>query len=400
MTGIAVAAALRTDGAAGYNGLIMKVVAAPQAFKGNLSAKDAAQAIARGVALADSTIQCVLAPVADGGDGTVDVMVGATGGHFFTSPVTGPLGEEVTARWGVMGDGNTAVIEMALVSGLALVPPRRRDPRITTSYGTGQLIRQALQHGYRRIIVGLGGSATNDGGAGMAQALGARFLDEDGRELPLGGSALARLASIDPSRLHPGLSEAEVIAATDVTNPLCGPTGASEVYGPQKGATPALAKELDQALRAYSDVLERTMGKRVADATGAGAAGGLGAGLMAFADATLQSGIDLICQSVDFDSHLEGADLVITGEGRIDASTAFNKAPVGVAKRAKAKGVSVLALAGSLGTGYQQVYDHGIDAVLPISDRPMSFRESLSRTRELLCDAADRGVRLYLTSKR
>ena len=382
-----------------YNGQTMKVVIAPQAFKGNLSAKDAARAIARGVGQADPTIQCVLAPVADGGDGTVEVLVEATGGRFLSTQVTGPLGEEVAARWGVMGDGKTAVIEMALVSGLALVPPRRRDPRITTSYGTGQLIRQALQNGYRRIIVGLGGSATNDGGAGMAQALGAHFLDEDGREIPLGGSALARLASIDPSRLHPGLAEAEVTAATDVNNPLCGPTGASEVYGPQKGATPAVVKELDQALRVYADVLERSMDKRVADTPGAGAAGGLGAGLMAFADATLHSGIDLICEAIGFDSHLDGADLLITGEGRIDASTAFNKAPVGVAKRAKAKGVSVVALAGSLGTGYQAVYDHGIDAVVPISDRPMTFRESLGRTRELLCDATDRAVRLYLAGR-
>ena len=305
------------------------------------------------------------------------------------------MGSEMCIR----DSGTTAVIEMALVSGLALVPPRRRDPRISTSYGTGQLIRQALQYGYRRLIVGLGGSATNDGGAGMAQALGARFLDEKGRELPLGGSALVRLASIDPSFLQPGLAEAEVIAATDVNNPLCGPTGASEIYGPQKGATPALVKELDYALGVYADVLDRSMGKHVADIPGAGAAGGMGAGLMSFANATLRSGIDLVCEAVDFDSRLEGADLLITGEGRIDASTAFNKAPVGVAKRAKAKGVPVVALAGSLGTGYQAVYEHGITAVVPIGDRPMSFRESLGRTRELLCDAADRSIRLHLAGK-
>ena len=378
----------------------MKVVIAPQAFKGNLTAKEAAQAIARGVRQADPAIQCVLAPVADGGDGTVEVLVRATGGRVFTAQVTGPLGEEVTARWGVMGDGKTAVIEMALVSGLALVPPRRRDPRIATSYGTGQLIRHALQHGHRRIIVGLGGSATNDGGAGMAQALGARFLDAEGRELPFGGSALARLASIDPSHMKSGLAEAEVIAATDVTNPLCGPSGASAVYGPQKGATPAVVKELDEALKTYAEVLERGMGRQVADIPGAGAAGGLGAGLMAFADATLSPGIDLICEAMGFDSRLEGADLLITGEGRIDASTAFNKAPVGVAKRAKTKGVPVIALAGSLGTGYQAVYEHGITSVVPIADRPMSFRESLGRTRELLCDAAERSLRLYLAGVR
>ena len=378
----------------------MKVVIAPQAFKGNLTAKEAAQAIARGVTQADPTIQCVLAPVADGGDGTVDVLVGATGGRIFTAQVTGPLGEEVTAQWGVTGDGKTAVIEMALVSGLALVPPRRRDPRIATSYGTGQLIRHALQHGHRRIIVGLGGSATNDGGAGMAQALGARFLNAEGRELPFGGAALAKLASIDPSHMKSGLAEAEVIAATDVTNPLCGPTGASAVYGPQKGATAAVVRELDEALRVYAEALERSMGKKVADIPGAGAAGGMGAGLIAFANATLKPGIDLICDAMEFDRRLEGADLLITGEGRIDASTAFNKAPVGVAKRARDKGIPTIALAGSLGTGYQAVYEHGINAVVPIGDRPMSFRESLGRTRELLCDAAERSVRLYVARPR
>ena len=215
----------------------------------------------------------------------------------------------------------------------------------------------------------------------------------------LGGGALSRLASIDPSRLQQALAQTEVIAATDVNNPLCGPTGASEVYGPQKGATATVVKELDQALEVYASVLQRSMGKQVAHIPGAGAAGGLGAGLMAFTNATLKPGIDLICDSVGFDRHLEGADLLITGEGRIDASTAFNKAPVGVAKRAKVKSVPVIALAGSLGTGYQAVYQHGIDAVVPISDRPMSFRESLGRTRELLSDAADRAVRLYLARK-
>ena len=283
---------------------------------------------------------------------------------------------------------------------LALVPPRRRDPRISTSYGTGQVIRHALQHGHRHIIVGLGGSATNDGGAGMAQALGARFLDAEGRDLPFGGSALARLASIDPSRMKSGIAETEVIAATDVNNPLCGPTGASEVYGPQKGATPAVVKELDHALQVYAEALERSLGKSVADIPGAGAAGGMGAGLMAFANAKLRPGIDLICDAMDFDSHLAGADLLITGEGRVDASTAFNKAPVGVAKRAKAKGIPAIAIAGSLGTGYHAVYEHGINSVVPLADRPMSFRESLGRTRELLCDAAERSMRLYLAGAR
>ena len=372
----------------------MKVIVAPQAFKGSLSGREAAKAIAEGVARADGSAEILLLPVADGGDGTVDTLVGATGGHLYSHRVTGPLGRPVKATWGVMGDGRTAVIEMALASGLALVPPRRRDPRLATTYGTGQLIGEALDRGYRRIIVGLGGSATNDGGAGMAQALGVRFLDHQGSELPIGGAALARLASIDVSFLHPGLKEAELIAATDVTNPLCGPDGASAVYAPQKGASAEAVQELDQALAVYADAIRHWLGLEVANREGAGAAGGLGAGLMAFAGARSCSGIDLVCQALDFDRHLEGANLVITGEGRVDASTAHNKAPVGVARRARRKRIPVILLAGSLGPGYQEVYRHGVDAVVCIADRPMSFRQSLNFTAELLRDAAERAVRL------
>lgn len=372
----------------------MKVIVAPQAFKGSLSGQEAAKAIAEGVARADGSAETLLVPVADGGDGTVDVLVGATGGHLYSRRVTGPLCRPVNATWGVMGDGRTAVIEMALASGLALVPLRRRDPRLTTTYGTGQLIGEALDRGYRYIIVGLGGSATNDGGAGMAQALGARLLDHQGNELPLGGAALARLASIDVSFLHPGLKEAELIAATDVTNPLCGPDGASAVYAPQKGASAEAVQELDQALAVYADAIRRSLGMEVADKEGAGAAGGLGAGLMAFAGARLFSGIDLVCQALNFDRHLKGAHLVITGEGRVDASTVQNKAPVGVARRAKGRGIPVVMLAGSLGPGYQEVYRHGVDAVICIADSPMRLRESLTRTAELLRDAAERAMRL------
>ena len=382
-----------------YNPLTMKIVIAPQAFKGALSGADAARAIAEGVARVDSSVETVLIPVADGGDGTVEALAGTSGGQIFSSQVTGPLGHPVNARWGVMGDGRTAVIEMAQASGLALVPPRQRDPRTTTSYGTGELMRDALEAGYERIVVGLGGSATNDGGAGMAQALGAKLLYHSGRDLRWGGMALRQLATIDISGLHNRLAASEVIAATDVNNPLCGPRGASAVYGPQKGASPETVKELDRGLSVYAKVLHRCLGRDVAEEPGAGAAGGMGAGLMAFANATLRSGIDLVCEALDFDRHLQGAHLVITGEGRIDSSTAFNKAPVGVARRAKAIGAQVLVLAGSLGPGYQDVYKHGIDAVVCIGDHPMSFRESLARTADLLTDAADRSMRLLLMGK-
>ena len=374
----------------------MKIVIAPQGFKAGISGLEAAEAIARGVAAVDPDAETVLAPVADGGDGTLNALVDATGGQVFTSTITGPLGQPLEARWGVMGDGSTAVIEMALASGLALVPQRRRNPRVTTTAGTGEILKEAMDRGYTRVIVGLGGSATNDGGAGMATALGARFLDSEGRPLPPGGSALARLDRIETQGLHPALGQATIIAATDVTNPLCGPDGASAVFGPQKGANPEMVQELDAALANFARVVARDLHRDVSEQPGAGAAGGLGAGLMAFAGATLQSGIDMVCEVLQFDALLQGADLVITGEGRADRSTIFNKAPAGVARHAQAHGVPTVLLAGSLGSGYEELYDHGLAAVVCIADRPMSFDVSLSRSAELLESATERTLRLIL----
>ena len=376
----------------------MKVVIAPQTFKGGLSGVDAARAIHQGIVVVYPEAETVQIPVADGGDGTLDALVRSTGGQVFSARVTGPLGEPVLAPWGAMGEGRadepTAVIEMARASGLALVPPRRRNARVTTSYGTGELIGQALDQGYRRIIVGLGGSATNDGGAGMAQALGVHFLDANGRELPFGGAPLARLVRIDMSGLKRGLMDARITAATDVTNPLCGPQGASAVYGPQKGASPEAVQELDQALDHLSKIIKRSLGLDVRDLPRSGAAGGLGAGLVAFLNVEISSGIDLVCEVLGLDSLLEGADLVITGEGRVDSSTVYDKAPVGVARRAKALGLPVIAMAGTLGVGYADVYQHGIDAVVPLVDRPLSFEESMSRTFDLLRGATERTMRL------
>ena len=356
----------------------------------------AARAIERGVRIAAPEAETVLAPVADGGDGTLDALIESTGGQLFKSIVTGPLGRHLEANWGVMGNGHTAVIEMALASGLALVPPKSRDPRVTTTRGTGEIIKEALDRGFNRIIVGLGGSATNDAGAGMAAALGARFLDAQGGNLDQGGAALARLARIDVSQLHGGLENAEIVGATDVTNPLCGPTGASAIYGPQKGASPQVVAELDQALENFASVAKRDLGKDFAQRPGAGAAGGLGAGLMVFAGAELRSGIDMVCEVLGFDKHLAGADLVITGEGRTDRSTVFDKAPVGVARRALAQGVPTVILAGSVGPGYEELYQHGVAGIVCIADRPMSFSQSLRRTEELLEAAAQRTVRLLL----
>ena len=374
----------------------IKVVIAPQAFKESIGARDAAVAIQRGVLRAAPDASTTLVPVADGGDGTLAALIETTGGRFFDAPVIGPLGEDRVSRWGVMGDGRTAVIEMALASGLARVPEGQRDPRITTTYGTGQLIGAALDAGFERIIVGLGGSATNDGGAGMAAALGARFLDSQGTALQPGGAALAHLAAVDTSGLHPRLADATIVGATDVTNPLCGDTGASAIFGPQKGATPQMVAQLDQCLMNFARVISADLGINVADSPGSGAAGGLGAGLLAFANADLRSGIDMVCDVLEFDQYVNSADLVITGEGRADRSTAFDKAPVGIARRARAQGVPTLLLAGSLGNGYEILYDHGIDAIVPIADQPMDLDASLARGGELLERAAERSVRLFM----
>ena len=374
----------------------MKIIIAPQGFKGGISGLEAARAIARGVRKAAPDAETVLLPVADGGDGTLHALVDATGGEIFTSTVTDPINQQVEAQWGVMGDGRTAVIEMARASGLAMVPPRRRNPKVTTTLGTGQILKDALERGFNRVIVGLGGSATNDAGAGMATALGVRFLDSDGNALPSGGAALTRLDRIDTSGLLASIAGVEIIAATDVTNPLCGPTGASAIFGPQKGASKEMVAELDAALRSFARVVQRDTGHDVLDIPGAGAAGGLGAGLVAFAGAKIQSGIDMVCQVLDFDRHLEGADLVITGEGRADRSTVFDKAPVGVARHAQAQGVPTVLLAGSLGEGHEELYNHGVASVLCISDGTMTFQQALGRTGVMLEGTAERAVRLFL----
>jgi len=373
----------------------LRIVISPQAFKHSIGAREAALAIQRGVLQAAPDAETILIPVADGGDGTLAALIDTTGGSYREATVTGPLGDPLVARWGVMGDGETAVIEMALASGLALIPDDRRDPRQATTHGTGELIRAALEAGFRRIIVGLGGSATNDGGTGMAAALGARFLDTNGDPLPPGGAALADLVRVDVTDLHLALSEVTIIGATDVTNPLCGETGASAIFGPQKGATSEMVAELDGCLANFARVVHSDLGIDVLYTPGSGAAGGLGAGLIAFAGAELRSGIDMVCDVLDFDRHAPGADFVITGEGRADRSTAFDKAPVGIARRARQFGVPTVLIAGSLGPGYETLYSHGIDAILPIAEEPTDLESSLRRGSELLERAAERAIRLY-----
>ena len=372
-----------------------KIVIAPQEFKGSLTAIEIARAIEVGVLRAIPDAATVLAPVADGGDGTLQALVDSSGGRIESATVTGPLGEEVVAEWGALGDGKTAVIEMARSSGLALVELDARDPRNATTKGVGDLIAEALDAAQSKFIIGIGGSATNDGGAGMMQALGASLLDSDGRELGPGGAALAKLDRIDVSNLDERVRSTSVVVACDVNNPLCGPTGASAVFGPQKGATPEIVAELDAALDHFADVMERDLGADVRERAGAGAAGGLGAGLMALLDAELRAGVDIVLDAVGLAEQLDGADLVITGEGQIDASTIFNKAPVGVARLASQRGIPVIALSGSLGKGYEGVHELGIDAVFTLVDRPMTLGEALAETERLVSSLAEEATRAF-----
>lgn len=370
----------------------MRIAIAPDSFKESLTAAQVADAIERGLRRALPRVECLKIPMADGGEGTVEALVAATGGRRRRHTVTGPLGTPVQARYGILGDGRTAVIEMAAASGLPLVPLASRDPLRTTSFGTGELIRHALGSGVRRVIVGIGGSATNDGGAGMAQALGVRFLDRRGRTIarPLSGGRLSGIAAIDGAGCDPGLAGAEVLVACDVRNPLVGPLGASAVFGPQKGATAAQVGLLDANLRHFGALIERDCGVRILRLAGAGAAGGLGAGLVAFAGARLMRGIDLVVDAVGLEQRLAGTDLVITGEGRIDYQTAFGKTPSGVAAVARRLGLPVIAIGGSLSDDARRTFGHGIDALEACVARPMPTAEALRDARAYLVAAAER----------
>jgi glycerate kinase len=372
----------------------MRIIVAPDSFKGSASALRVAQAMERGVRAVFPDAVVVKVPIADGGEGTVAALLDATGGSPRTTRVRGPLGAPVEAGWGVLGDGRTAVIEMAAASGLPLLQAAARDPRRASTSGTGELVRAALDEGLRRLVLGIGGSATNDGGAGLARALGVRFLDGQGNDLPEGGAALAGLARIDLAGLDPRLAAAELLVACDVDNPLTGPRGASAVYGPQKGATPAMVVELDGALARYAEVARSVTGRDVAGLPGAGAAGGLGAGLLFFTPARLRPGVELVLEATGFDRLLAGAALVITGEGRTDAQTAMGKAPVGVAVAAKRHGVPVICLSGGLGDGAEQVLAHGIDALATVVPGPMPLEEAMARGEALVELATARVCRL------
>ena len=371
----------------------MKVVVAPNTFKGSLSAPEAAAAIARGVREAFPDAEVVEIPVADGGDGTVEALVSAHRGEYRTVQAEGPLRDPVQATYGLIEAGRTGVVELASASGLTLIPAERRDPRKTSTYGFGQLLEAVRAAGVERIIAGIGGSATNDGGAGMAQALGYRLLDSAGADLARGGAALARLARIDSSGFDRAWRSVKVMVACDVTNPLTGPLGASAVYGPQKGADEAAIRELDAALANFAAVIERDLGKRVADVPGAGAAGGAGAGLIAFLDATLVPGAPLVVEASGFDAKLKGADLVITGEGQADAQTGYGKAPGEVAKRAKAARIPVLLIAGSKGSGWEALRGLGVTAVVTLDEEGDNLQQLMRDAGQLLTRTAARACK-------
>jgi glycerate 2-kinase len=377
-----------------------RVVIAPQSFKGSADAVAVANAIARGVRRVWPKADCVELPLADGGEGTTLALVRATGGEMRTARVHDPLGREIDAHWGVLGDRVTAVLEMAAASGLPLLRDEERDPRTTSTRGTGELIIAAAASGAQRIVIGIGGSATNDGGAGMARAFGYRFIDGDGRDLPEGGAALARLARIE-GQTDPRLVRPAIDVACDVRNPLLGPEGATAVYGPQKGATPEIQRELEAALARYAEVVERFVGRDVRSVPGAGAAGGLGAGLIAFLDARLVSGSALVLDAVAFEKRLVGADLVITGEGRIDGQSVYGKLTHAVTVAAKRRGVPVVAVAGIVGPGHEAMREAGIEAIETLAmtsteERDAAIRAPLPRIE----DAAERLMRARAPAQR
>ena len=377
----------------------MKIVIAPDSFKDSLSAEKVADAIAAGLADVMPHAQLVKCPMADGGEGTVEAIVAAGNGQLRRNHVQGPLGAPVEAHWGWLPDSHTAIIEMAEASGLQLLKPEQRNACITSTFGTGELIRAALDAGARRVILAIGGSATNDAGAGALQALGLGLFDAQGNSLPRGGLALARVARIELASLDPRLAEVRFEIAADVNNPLCGEHGASAIFGPQKGASAEQVRLLDQALGHFADHCANVLPKDVRHEPGSGAAGGLGFAAKAFFGAQFRAGVEVVAELVGLAEAVKGADLVITGEGRFDAQTLRGKTPFGVASIARAEGVPVVVLAGTLGEGYQALYEHGINAAFAIASGPMTLQDACARAAPLLTDRARDIARLLILAR-
>ncbi|MEE4341138.1 glycerate kinase [Pseudomonas alliivorans] len=373
----------------------MKIVIAPDSFKDSLSAQAVANAIASGLAEVWPDAELVKCPMADGGEGTIEALLDACQGQWMSAQVSGPLGDRLEAHWGWLAQSRTAIIEMAMASGLQLLTLTQRDACLTSTAGTGQLISAALDAGAQRVILAIGGSATNDGGSGMISALGARFLDCDDRPLPGGGLALADLARIDLSGLDPRLAGVRVEIAADVDNPLCGPNGASHIFGPQKGASPDQVLALDAALAHFADHSARTLGHDLRDSPGSGAAGGMGFAAKAYLNASFRAGVEVVADLTGLEQALRGADLVITGEGRFDAQTLRGKTPLGVARVAQRQQVPVIVLAGTLGEGYEQLYQHGISAAFALTSGPMDLEKACREAPRLLHERARDVARVW-----
>lgn len=352
------------------------IVLAPDSFKESMTAKEACEAMERGIKKVNNQIKCIQVPMADGGEGTMQSLIDATGGEIYNRKVIGPLGNDVEASYGILGDGETGIIEMASASGIHLVSKKDRNPLVTTTYGTGQLIKACLDHGIKKLLIGIGGSATNDGGAGVIQALGGKLLDENGEELGFGGGELDRLDRIDLTNFDQRLKDISVEVACDVNNPLCGERGASNVFGHQKGATQDMIEVLDNNLRNYANVIKKELDIDIAEIPGAGAAGGLGAGLMVFLHASLKSGIDIVIEYTSLREKVKSADIVWTGEGSIDFQTKFGKTSYGVATLAKEYNKPVVAFAGMVGKEIDSLYEK-IDSIFCIMQGVVSLEEAL-----------------------
>lgn len=370
------------------------IVLAPDSFKESMSAKEACIAMERGIKKVNQDIKCVHVPMADGGEGTMQSLVDATNGKIYSLEVVGPLGNKVQAEYGILGDREVGILEMASASGIHLVSLDKRNPLITTTYGTGELIKACLDKGVKKLLIGIGGSATNDGGAGVIQALGGKLLDKDGNELGFGGGELGKLHNIDLTNFDPRLKDVVVEVACDVNNPLCGEKGASNVFGPQKGATPDMVSLLDNNLKHYANIIKEQIGMDVLEVPGAGAAGGLGAGLMAFLNGTLKKGIEIVIEYSGLEEKVKEADMVWTGEGSIDFQTQYGKTPLGVATIAKKYDKPVIAFAGRVGDNIDVLYEKGIDSIFGIMKGVTSIEEDLEKGKENIEKTSENVIRL------
>lgn len=377
----------------------MNILIVSDSYKGSCSSIEVANSIEKGIKSVDKRIRINKLPIADGGEGTIDSIIQVTKGKIKYLDVLDPLGRKIKSKYGLL-PGNEAIVEMAAASGLDLLEDTELNPLKTTTYGTGQLINAAIEDGAKRIYVGIGGSATNDGGVGMAKALGVSFKDESGKEIALGGEELIRIDKIDISNINKKIYDVEIIVISDVNNPLCGENGASYVYGPQKGARLEDIKKLDKALSHLADVIKRDLNKDIKNLKGAGAAGGLGGGLVAFCDASIKSGIEIMLDIINIDYYLKDTDLVITGEGRIDGQSIHGKVPVGVAKRSKKYNIPVVAIVGSMGEGAQKTYSHGIDQIVDIIDSPMTLDYAIEHASELIEKAAVNVMKSYINMEK